>query len=128
MRHFLAALCLCTIPLTTAAAGDPKIKDATATKNLQPPGSKLNVTAKVQAPTPCHTAKGSFAGDQHSNPPAYLLKITLNNPTNQGTACPQVVSYVDLDFTEDPYAGLHDRVILQHPDNETLTVNIKEVH
>ena len=128
MRHLLAALFLCAIPLTTTTAGDPKIKDASATKNLQPPGSKLNVTAKVQAPTPCHKASGSYAGDQQSNPPGYLLKITLTDTTDQGTACPQVVSYVDLDFTEDPFTGLHDRVILQHPDNESLTVDIEEVH
>jgi hypothetical protein len=128
MHKWIAGAVIAVFPMAGLAANQPSIDKAEAIANLQPVEFSLNVKAQILASTPCFKAEGKYGGDEKSKPPTYILEVSLIPTTKPGTACIQVVTYVPLDYTEKPYKGDHDEVLIKHPDGSSLRVPIKKIH
>ena len=103
------------------------VKNVVAWVDLMPgPGRTptLHVTGKVTAPTPCHEVLAEFAGLEKSEPPVYLVEVTLREGAG---ICPQVLTDRDFHYIERNYGGAAKSVRV-FSDSESETAKIGEAH
>jgi hypothetical protein len=78
-----------------------ELSDLHAWVDKMPPGpASIHATGKITAPTPCYDALAEFAGLDKSNPPVYLVKVTLRQ---RPAVCIQVVSNIAFSYAPPNY-------------------------
>ena len=126
----LAPLAVAPLSLVTASAQQAQqvgeLHNISAWIDLQPGPDRptLHIVGSITAPTPCHTVSASYEGDEKSNPPIYLLKVSLD--AGKGI-CPQVLTNLSFHHTQDKFAGNHLQAKIFHGDGPVTTVDIERI-
>jgi hypothetical protein len=100
-----------------------ELYDLHAWIDKMPPGpASIHATGKITAPTPCYDAVAEFAGLDKSNPPIYLVKVTLRPRPG---VCIQVVSNVAFSYVQPNYADNAEKMTMfSDQDSKTITIEI----
>jgi hypothetical protein len=102
-----------------------ELYDLHAWVDKMPPGpASIHATGKITAPTPCYDALAEFAGLDNSNPPIYLVKVTLRPRPG---VCIQVVSNVAFSYVQPNYADNAEKMTI-FSDQDSKTMPIEIVH
>src|SRR5580700_3517026 len=87
-----------------------EISDLHAWVDKMPPGpASIHAIGKITAPTPCYDALAEFAGLDKSNPPIYLVKVTLRQRPG---VCIQVISNVAFSYAQPNYADNAEKMTI----------------
>src|SRR5580704_13544253 len=79
-----------------------ELSDLHAWVDKMPPGpASIHATGKITAPTPCYDALAEFAGLDKSNPPIYLVKVTLRQRPG---GCIEVLTNIAFSYVQPNYA------------------------
>jgi hypothetical protein len=90
-----------------------------------PPGpASIHATGKITAPTPCYDALAEFAGLDKSNPPIYLVKVTLRQRPG---ACIDVLSNIAFSYVQPNYADNAEKMSI-FSEQDSKTIPIEMVH
>ncbi|WP_249694419.1 hypothetical protein [Stappia sp. WLB 29] len=103
------------------------VKEVAAWVDLMPgPGRTptLHVTGTVTVPTPCHEVMAEFAGIETSEPPVYLVEVTLREGAGP---CPQVLTDMKFHYIERSYAGAA-RTVRVFSGSDSEMAKIGEAH
>ncbi len=100
-----------------------ELSDLHAWVDKMPPGpASIHATGKITAPTPCYDALAEFAGLDKSNPPIYLVKVTLKQRPD---VCIQVISNVAFSYAQPNYAdNAETMTIFSEQDSKTIPIEI----
>ena len=100
-----------------------ELSDLHAWVDKMPPGpASIHATGKITAPTPCYDALAEFAGLDKSNPPIYLVKVTLRLRPG---VCIQVISNVAFSYAQPNYADNAEKMtIFSEQDSKTIPIEI----
>jgi hypothetical protein len=133
IRIFMAMLGAVTMmgvaPMQSNAQGTKlgELSDLHAWVDKMPPGpASIHATGKITAPTPCYDALAEFAGLDKSNPPIYLVKVTLRQRPGPG-ACIQVVSNIAFSYSQPNYTDNAEKMTI-FSDQDSKTIPIEIVH
>ena len=86
-----------------------------------PPGpASIHATGKITAPTPCYDAVAEFAGLDKSNPPIYLVKVTLRQRPG---VCIEVLTNIGFSYVQPNYADNAEKMtISSEQDSKTIPI------
>jgi len=100
-----------------------ELSDLHAWVDKMPPGpASIHATGKITAPTPCYDALAEFAGLDKSNPPIYLVKVTLRQRPG---ACIQVLTNIAFTYVQPNYADNAEKMtIFSEQDSKTIPIEI----
>jgi hypothetical protein len=90
---------------------------------MPPRPGRLVVIGRVVAPTPCHEAKAVLDAIEKSNPPVYVVKVTVHPLPGR---CLQVLHAIDFRFVLENYAD-DARQVRVISEKDSLLVDIEEV-
>ena len=131
IRIFMAMLGAVTMTGVTSIQSNAQgttlseLYDLHAWIDKMPPGpASIHATGKITAPTPCYDAVAEFAGLDNSNPPIYLVKVTLRPRPG---VCIQVVSNVAFSYVQPNYADNAEKMTM-FSDQDSKTIPIEIVH
>jgi hypothetical protein len=90
-----------------------------------PPGpASIHATGKITAPTPCYDAVAEFAGLEKSNPPIYLVKVTLRQRPG---VCIEVLTNIAFSYVQPNYADNAEKMTI-FSEQDSKTIPIEMIH
>jgi len=87
-------------------------------------GSTLRAQGEVIAPSPCHEAVVAVASEKHRRNDHLNLKVDLVAKQFAGLSCPQVLTYVPVDFVLASYTGAHSGVVIRTQNRQPIVVDV----
>jgi hypothetical protein len=131
IRIFMAMLGAVTMTGVTSIQANAQgttlseLYDLHAWVDKMPPGpASIHATGKITAPTPCYDAVVEFAGLDKSNPPIYLVKVTLRPRPG---VCIQVIANIAFSYAQPNYADNAEKMTI-FSDQDSKTIPIEIVH
>jgi hypothetical protein len=102
-----------------------ELSDLHAWVDKMPPGpASIHAAGKITAPTPCYDALAEFAGLDKSNPPIYLVKVTLRQRPG---ACIEVLTDIPFSYAQPNYADNAEKMTISSA-QDSKTIPIEMVH